>query len=161
LMSPFVNNGEILWDFWPPNKGEILCISGLCYSHYQRVFTLGGCFDRGRELSHLELLLDVLSHLPSSGGTSFVFSLSLILCSIVLYLLANGVKPYLCHCTFLWEPSFACFVLPFWFLSSFWSFEWVSSSSCGGVYNALIKGEIVNIRLICPLWFGLMMSDCQ
>jgi hypothetical protein len=33
--------------------------------------------------------------------------------------------------------------------------------SCGGVDNALVKGEIENIRLVCPLWFGLMMSDCQ
>jgi hypothetical protein len=30
-----------------------------------------------------------------------------------------------------------------------------------GVDNALIKGEIANTRLTCPLWFGLMMSDCQ
>jgi hypothetical protein len=35
------------------------------------------------------------------------------------------------------------------------------TSSCGGVDNALFKGEIVNTRLTCPLWFGLMMSDCQ
>jgi hypothetical protein len=33
--------------------------------------------------------------------------------------------------------------------------------SCSGVDNALIKGEIANTRLICLLWFGLMMSDCQ
>jgi hypothetical protein len=33
--------------------------------------------------------------------------------------------------------------------------------SNGGVDNALIKGEIENTRLTCPLWFGLMMSDCQ
>jgi hypothetical protein len=32
---------------------------------------------------------------------------------------------------------------------------------CGGVDNAVIKGEIVNTKLIGPLWFGLMMSDCQ
>jgi hypothetical protein len=24
-----------------------------------------------------------------------------------------------------------------------------------------MKGEIANTRLTCPLWFGLMMSDCQ
>jgi hypothetical protein len=33
--------------------------------------------------------------------------------------------------------------------------------SCGGVNNALIKGEIANTRLTCPLWFWLMMSDYQ
>jgi hypothetical protein len=27
--------------------------------------------------------------------------------------------------------------------------------SLGGVDNALIKGEIANTRLICPMWFGL------
>jgi hypothetical protein len=31
----------------------------------------------------------------------------------------------------------------------------------GGVDNALIKGEISKTRLTCPLWFGLMLSDCQ
>jgi hypothetical protein len=36
-----------------------------------------------------------------------------------------------------------------------------SICSCGGVDNALIKGEIANTRLICPIWFGLIMSDCQ
>jgi hypothetical protein len=41
------------------------------------IFSLGECFDRGRDLSHLELLLVVLIHLPLSVGTSFV----LILCS--------------------------------------------------------------------------------
>jgi hypothetical protein len=30
-------------------------------------------FDMGNNLSHLELLLVVLSHLPLSRGTSFVF----------------------------------------------------------------------------------------
>jgi hypothetical protein len=33
--------------------------------------------------------------------------------------------------------------------------------SCGGVDNALIKGDIANTRLICPLWFRLTMSDYQ
>jgi hypothetical protein len=33
--------------------------------------------------------------------------------------------------------------------------------SCGDVGNALIKGEIVNTRLACPLWFKVMMSGCQ
>jgi hypothetical protein len=56
-----------------------------------------------------------------------------------------------------------------WLLSGFWLFERVSlflpvSSyicSYGGVDSALIKGEIVNTKLTCPLWFRLMISDCQ
>jgi hypothetical protein len=45
------------------------------------------------------------------------------------------------------------------FLLSFLLF--VDICSCGGVDNALIKGEIANIRLICPLWVGLIMRGCQ
>jgi hypothetical protein len=48
-------------------------------------------------------------------------------------------------------------------LSEFLFFLLLSVYIClyGGVDNALIKGEIANTRLTCPLWFGLMMSDCQ
>jgi hypothetical protein len=46
-------------------------------------------------------------------------------------------------------------------LSGFLFFLFCYIYSCGGVDNALIKGEIANTRLTCPLWFGLMMSDCQ
>jgi hypothetical protein len=74
-MSSFVNKGRF-WDFHPPNKGErfyafqasdVSIIKG-------EILALGECFDRGRDLSHLELLLVVLSHLPLSRGTSFDFS---------------------------------------------------------------------------------------
>jgi hypothetical protein len=40
----------------------------------REILDLGECFDRGRDLSHLELLLVVLIHLPLSRGTSFDFS---------------------------------------------------------------------------------------
>jgi hypothetical protein len=75
----------------------------------------------------------------------------------------------LSRCPFLWGPSFAYSKWLVWILSGFWSFEWVSLllpifayiCSYGGVDNALIKEEIANTRLTCPMWFGLMMSDCQ
>jgi len=98
------------------------------------------------------------------------------------WLLANGVEPcfglllrdsfsclvVLSRCPFLWGPSFACsrlivgFYLAFGHLSELlFLLPYANICSYGGVDNALIKGEIANTRLMCPLWFGLMMSDCQ
>jgi hypothetical protein len=74
----------------------------------------------------------------------------------------------LSRCPFLWGPSFACsrlivgFYLAFGHLSELlFLLPYANICSYGGVDNAIIKREVASTRLICPLWFGLMMSDCQ
>jgi hypothetical protein len=102
---------------FPSSKGEI--------------FALRECFHKGRGFSHLELLLVVLSYLPLSGGTSFLFSFCvdfMLRCGFVWWLvvlsptfasswgLAVFYLVMLSHCPFLWRPSLARFGWLVWLL---------------------------------------------
>jgi hypothetical protein len=95
LISPLINKGTNFEIF-------VLLTSGRDFVHFTLLLfpSLKGnsCFGRmlwhGRYLSHLELLLVVLNHLPLFGGTSFDFSFC---AEFVLWfgcLLASGVDPY-------------------------------------------------------------------
>jgi hypothetical protein len=66
-------------------------------SSKRQILDLGECFDGGRDLSHLELLLVVLSHLPLSGGTSLVFGFCAdLVLRCAFDCLLFGVEPYFC-----------------------------------------------------------------
>jgi hypothetical protein len=60
--------GRNFESLWPPNKEERFCASQASTVPIKGREILKG------NLSYLDLLLVVLSHLPLSGGTSFDFS---------------------------------------------------------------------------------------
>jgi hypothetical protein len=137
------------------------------------IFLLGGL------LSFVEPVLVVLRLLPISGGTSFDFSIFIVLCSDMNLSSSYWCRAHFClflrtshfclvvlsRCSFLWEPSFARsddLYLAFSHLSEFLLPP--SADLCVHMVvltNAFIMGEIANTRLTCPLWFGLMISDYQ